>query len=457
MKKIYAISPMFSEEFRKLEERETEFLSVEASDWDFNDETEGDKPYQVLNGTALYAINGKMLPSSNFFTQVFGITTYEDIGNDFAAMAVDEEVNNILISMSTPGGAVAGISDLTESWKQLDAVKPITTHTAGMIASAGLWLASNSSGGIFASEVAEVGSIGVIMQHVSQEKMLNEMGIKVTEIKSAPLKAIGSPAKDLTEGEQAHLQMKVDEMAGLFKKQIYLSRPGVSEAAFTGEVFIASEAERLGLIDGVKTFSEVFTSAIGADGNDDSQEVLGMKKQVTAEMFEAAVAAGADPESLEIVSQEIYDALDLESTDTEVEAEVLEDEEPVVEAVEEEVESVDFEAKAIELAVELTEKDARIVELENELENLKASSDSDPLKAIALDRVSVMRVALGMQAMDMAEFPVASILAEYKALDKQFKKQFKTGGYLSENTADPVKPKAVVTNIDDARLRAVGV
>ena len=189
-----------------------------------------------------------------------------------------------------------------------------------------------------------------------------------------------------------------------------------------------------------------------------------MKKKVTAQMFEAAVAAGADPESLEIVDQEIYDALGNEGAGAgEGEGEGAgagEGEGEGAGAGEGEGEggeAVDYEAKAIELALELTEKNEQITTLTAEVETLKAASDSDPLKVIAIDRISVMRVALGMQAMDMKDFPVASIMNEYNALDKQFKKQFKTGGYLSEDAENTPKPKAVVTNIENAQLRAVGI
>jgi signal peptide peptidase SppA len=455
MKKTYAIASAFSEEFKKMEERQEEFLAVDAAGWDMGDDDNEPRPYEVVNGVATYQIKGKMLHESNLFTQIFGITTYEDIGNDFAAMAQDDEVEKILISMSTPGGSVAGISDLTDTWKQLDAVKQITVHTSGMIASAGLWLAVNSSGGIYASETAEAGSVGVLMSHVSQEQALAKAGIKVTEIKSSPLKAIGSPAKDLTQEEFDHLQKKVDETADLFRRQIYKTRPSVKEGAFTGEVFIASDALAMGLIDGVKTYSEVFTSAMGADEINTNPGGFEMKKKVTAEMYESAVASGADPGSLEIVSQDEFEALEPE---TAVEPEATEPEATEPDAVEPEATEVELlQASYDAIESELVTAQAALVSAEARVAALEKEVDAEPFRPFIVERLETMRMALGLAKVDMSEFPMESLAVEYKTIDTAFRKAYKTGGHNVEKKEEKKPVASNVTSLDEARLRSVGI
>ena len=464
MNKVYAVIALYAEDMRKMEERQEEFLATDASGWDFDgDEGSSVRPYQVVNGTAIYSIRGKMLPESNFFTQIFGIATYEDIGNAISMMSQDEEVERVLMDVSTPGGAVSGISDLSDSWRKLNAVKPITTHSPGMLASAGMWLASNSTE-IYASETADVGSIGVVLQHVSQERALDKAGIKVTEIKSAPLKHIGSPAKDLTSDELSHLQKKVDESAGLFKKQIYMSRGRVSEEAFTGETFIASTATTLGLIDGVKNFSEVFTNmsdAAIAEGDNIDPGGFDMKRKVTAAMADAAITNGADPDSLEIVSLEEYEALKVTNevvepvVDEPTAEELIKDDEPTAEEIIVELTETNaaIQAEIEDMAVELSEANVKIADLETQVE----ASNSDPLKMIAIERLAVMRVALGMTAVDMSEFPVHMLLTEYTAIDKAFKQQYKSGGTMKENAEEPEGKKANLSLVDKTKLRAVGL
>ena len=384
---------------------------------------------------------------------------------------MDEEVEKVLISMSTPGGQVSGISDLSDAWGKLNSIKPITVHTNGMLASAGYWLAVHSDK-IYASQVAEIGSIGVMITHVSHEEALKKEGIKVTEIKSAPKKAIGTPAKNLTEEEKQYLQTKVEELSKLFEIEVYKNRASVSSEVFSGETFLAAKAKSLGLIDDVKTYSDVFTEMVSGVNN---QTVGGdpMKKKVTAEMYESAVAAGADPNTLEIVSQEEFDALAetdgqiTEASDQTVEAEAQEPEESAEaqepEEVAEEPEAVaQAQARISELEAEIASMAQANEQLTAELNTLKENEQFvGKMKDFLTARMGEMRTALGLSKIDMSEFTVATVVTEYEAIDKTFKKSFKVGGVVpssAKSTEESGKTKkADITYIDRARLKAVGV
>jgi hypothetical protein len=328
-----------------------------------------------------------------------------------------------------------------------------------------VWLSSNSSE-IYASEVAEVGSIGVVMEHASHEKRLEKEGIKVTQIKSSDKKAMGSPAKDLTAEEISHLQDKVDEKNALFKKQLYAQRPGIQEEAFSGETFSAQKAQQLGLIDGIKTFSQVFEqlSAAADSENNSSREVFPMRRKLTASMAEAAIEAGADPTTIEIVSQEEYDALQAagDLNEEETQEENLEDKDENLDAEDEDLGAKDEteEDQVVALQTELAEAVAQVETLTQQVEDLTGqleASKSDPLRKIAEDRVATMRVALGLTKVSMEDFTVTSLLQEYEAVDKQFKKAFVPGGVKSKTT-DTKETKIVkMTHDANARLRAVGL
>jgi len=104
------------------------------------------------------------------------------------------------------------------------------------------------------------------------------------------------------------------------------------------------------------------------------------------------------------------------------------------------------------MAIELSEATAKITGLEAEIE----ASNSDPLKVIAIERLGVMRVALGMTAIDMSEFPVQMLMTEYTAIDKAFKKQYKHGSVIKENATEPEVKKAPLTLVEKTKLNAVG-
>ncbi len=468
MKKIYAISALYAKEFQDLLVKEQDALSNFEAYSAYEADEEEDKPYQVVNGIALYSISGKMLSTGNFFTKWMGIPTYDNIADELAQIYTDESVDKVLISMSTPGGHVAGISDLSETWSKLNAEKPITVHTAGTLASGGVWLSSNSTA-IYASEVAEVGSVGVIMEHVSYEEQLKKNGITVTQVKSSDKKGVGSPAKDLSAEDLEYLQAKVEEKNELFKKQLYSTRPGIQPEALTGEVFSAAKAFGYGLIDGVKTYSQVFEqlSASANSGNNPNpyEEDLTMKRKVTAMMAEAAIEAGANPDTLEIVSQEEYDAYvasqeeqeeshqeeNLESSEEETNLESSEEGETQEPTASEVLAGVQEELEAA--GIQIADLTAQVASLNEDLSAFK----TDDLRVVAEERVSVMRVALGMTKVDMSEFSANSLMAEYKALDKQFKKTFQTGGIVTQALEEESPKKSNITNIQNARFRSVGI
>ena len=469
MQKIYLLSALFIKEMTALEKRQTEFLQKEACSLSEEDQEHDERPYQVINGIALYGIKGKMLSEGNFFTRWFGIASYDQIGHDLGQMAEDEEVEKVLISMNTPGGSVHGISDLSDTWNRLNAIKPVTVHTSGMLASAGMWLASNSTK-IYASEVADIGSIGAVMQHVSYQEALKKEGIKVTEIKSAPLKHVGSPAKDLTEEEREHLQSQIMEADALFKKQLFQTRPQILTSAFTGATFSAAESLQMGLIDGINTFNQVFeklSASVGSDNQHSYGEEFGMKRKVTQAMATAAVANGVDPETLEIVSQEEYDQIQASGADGSGDAGDGEGGKgSAADGGDTPDELLILATAQVEtLTVELTEANASTETLTAQVTDLTTKleqSASEPLRVIAEARIAIMRTGLGLTNIDMGAFSTDSVLAEYTALDEQFTKAYKSGGHKvpkakGTDPADVTPKKTKVTQLTSARLRAVGI
>lgn len=482
MKRIYAIASLYAKEMNLLEEQQAEFISSKESYVNTPDKEDAadDRPYQVVNGIALYSIKGKMLASGNMFTRFFGVATYDAITDALSQMAQDDEVKEILASVDTPGGSVAGISDVAEAWGRVNAIKPITVHAPGTLASAGVWLTSPSTK-IYASETSDVGSIGVILQHVSYEEQLKREGIKVTEIKSSPKKAIGSPAKDLSAEDIETLEKQVMESDALFKKQMYTARPGLVAEATTGEIFSAAEALRLGLVDGISSYSKVFEQlSASADSNNHNSytEDFSMKRKVTAAMAEAAITAGASPDQLEIVSQAEYDALTTdngaEKTALEILVEKLEatsdEDKPGVQAEIDALQSeeggdsstAEIDAQVSALQDELAVATAQVASLTTELETTKASlaaANDSPLRVFAEDRMTTMRIALNLTAVDFSGFSMDSFITEYTAMDTMFKKNFKAGGHkpASKATGEAEVKKSNVTNIDQARFSATGL
>lgn len=457
MHKVLAITPLYEQAFQDLMDKAvtalTDPLTIKAySSYDKEDRP-SHKNYKVVNGVGLYSIEGAMIEKGNWFTDMMGMANYESITNDIAMMRMDESVKKPLIKMSTPGGSVAGLSDVGEAMKALNAEKGVTIHSASRIASAGIWLGSYADN-IYGSEVAEFGSVGVIMSHMSHAGALEQAGMEFTEIKSKSQKAIGSPYKALSDSDKAYLQKKVEDADALFEARVREGRPGISSDALSGEMFSAAESERLGLIDGIKTFAEVYkeVAALAADSNDeDKSGGFQMKIKMTEAMASAAIELGASADEIDVVSQEVYDALTDEEKGITPEGEPnAEDDAPEADA--------DADAEVPEELAALTAKyealEVDMAGIEVELENAKALNESnlkdmeavDDMKAELAAIMGTKRIALGLAKVDFADFTAASVLVEYKALDATFKKTFKPGGIVPKSATTKEPAAKVVTS-----------
>ena len=104
-----------------------------------------------------------------------------------------------------------------------------------------------------AAPSAQVGSIGVVMMHMSIEKALKEFGVKVTYIYAGKHKVDGNPFEDLTDDAKAAFQESVKRSYDSFVSLVSRNRGMDASAVRKTEaaVFDAEEAQSLGLIDAV--------------------------------------------------------------------------------------------------------------------------------------------------------------------------------------------------------------
>lgn len=204
-----------------------------------------------------------------------------------------------------------------------------------------------------------------------------------------------------------------------------------------------------------------------------------MKRKVTAAMAEAAITAGANPDNLEVISQKEFEALTPEEPTEKTALELLN--EKLEAASDEDKEGILAEIAALEttdeggdestavtdaqvavLEGELAVALAQVDTLNQELVDVKAqlaASDDSPLRKFAEDRMSTMRIALNLTAVDFTGFEMGSFITEYSAVDAMFKKNFSAGGHKPKvkDASDPKPQKSNVTSLDQARFAATGL
>jgi len=431
-----------------------------------DDDDEKDKrPYQVHEGIAIIEMKGPLVSRTTWMSMFMGAMSYEDLRSTFVEAITDDEVQHILIDADTPGGHVNGLGELSGLIQKLRAYKPIDTYVAGSLCSAGYWVGA-STGRIYASDTSFIGSIGVVVTHTSYEKMLEKEGIKVTKIKSGEKKQVGSSEKDLTAEDKAYLQGQVDDLFGLFKRHVLSNRPQVNADTFDGSEFVADKALAMGLVDRVMAFDDVLTHIVNQRESNGGSTI--MKKGFTAERVAAAAASGATLEDLELASgdaeaQASQAAAEAEAAATAAaEAAAVEVTAQAAAAANAQTPKAEGETVSAYLESQLAKANDKITDLTVETKELSAKiaridEHLPKMKVIVSEAVNRMMVALGLSRIDLSASTEEALIKQYEATSDQFNKTFKPGGLTGAKTPATDKPKATITNIDDAKMRSVGM
>src|SRR3954464_9963849 len=160
-------------------------------------------------------------------------------------------VSGVVISINSPGGSTTGAEELFRGIRQLAAKKPLVAFVDGTAASGG-YIAALAADHIVARETSLVGSVGVLFQYPDLSKLLDTVGVRVEEIKSAPLKAEPSPFHPTSPEARAALQQVVADTFDWFK-HLVAERRSLNDVDLgvvsTGRIFNGRQALPLKLVD----------------------------------------------------------------------------------------------------------------------------------------------------------------------------------------------------------------
>lgn len=227
------------------------------------------KPYEVINGAAVLPMHGVIARRMNLFTRISGGVSTELLGRDFKAALADGSVEQIILDVDSPGGAVDGTAELAEIIYNARGEKPITAVASGMMASAAYWIGSAADQVFITGTTTMVGSIGVVATHVDQSRAEEKMGFKVSEITAGRHKRMVSRHEPLSREGREAMQADVDYIYGLFLEAVGKHRgvgdlDRVHEEMADARDFIGLQAVEAGLVDGVSTIEAVIGEQ---DGN----------------------------------------------------------------------------------------------------------------------------------------------------------------------------------------------
>lgn len=240
------------------EEREARFAAIQGA------ARRPDGMIQV-GPVAILPVMGVLAQRLDLFSEMSGGVSAERVGSRLDALVADKSVKKIVMAFDSPGGSVYGIEELGRKIRAAGEQKKIVGIADSVAASAAYWLIAQT-GEVNVTPGGQVGSIGVIVQHVDDTQAEALKGEKSTFITSSPYKA--ETVGPLTDEARAELQRKVDHYHGLFVAAIAKGRgmtPARVEKDFgQGRMVTAQAAVDRGMADRVATLEQVL-SRLGAD------------------------------------------------------------------------------------------------------------------------------------------------------------------------------------------------
>jgi protease-4 len=173
----------------------------------------------------------------------------------------------LVVSISSPGGTTYGGERIYKALIKAGQSKPVVADVRTLAASAGYMIAA-SADHIVAGESSIVGSIGVIFQYAQAQDLLNKIGVRIEDIKSAPLKAEPSPFHEASEEAKAMIRAMVidsyDWFVDLVADRRGLNRDEVLTLA-DGSIFTGRQGLENGLVDALGGEAEIRAYLDGRD------------------------------------------------------------------------------------------------------------------------------------------------------------------------------------------------
>lgn len=242
--------------------KEVQELQIDASDLELG----GAKSVLQKQGNrAMISIEGPMMFNPGVFDRlVMGATSTLDIMEAVQDVANDSKIKSVVFTINSPGGEAHKIHSLADMVHELSQIKPTAALNMGVMASAAYHVGSQVNKIYVDDQLNLTGSIGTMAVLTDSSEAAKQAGVKVIPVVTGELKAAGMPGTEVDDKMIASVQKRVNELQSVFSRNVNRSRPTIDlqdgSTVRSGDVFGAEESLQLGLIDGVMSLDQIFTS-----------------------------------------------------------------------------------------------------------------------------------------------------------------------------------------------------
>ena len=222
------------------------------------------KEFEMYENVAVIRINGVMMKSIP--KSINGTSTIY-CRNLIKKASMDKDVKAIILKVDSGGGHVAGTMELASEVLKAKAQKPVYSYIEDCGASASYWVASQADK-VYSNQMANVGSIGTLVVLEDHSARAEKEGIKVHVVSTGDFKGAGVTGTEITKELLGYVQEIVDKTNIHFLSAVQTAR-GFSDEQINsianGKVWLAEEAQKLGLIDSIMTFEDLLGSLINSE------------------------------------------------------------------------------------------------------------------------------------------------------------------------------------------------
>lgn len=168
---------------------------------------------------------------------------------DLNERAISQNADAVVYEINSGGGAVVASKEMM---REIDSVEVPTVCRFRDITASGAYLASLGCDHLVADSSSVTGSIGVQASYLEYSGLLDRLGIEYVNVTAGRHKDTGSKYRNITDEESQILKEKTqtvhEDFLSLVDKRRNLTESQLSEVR-TGEIFLGTEAEELGLVD----------------------------------------------------------------------------------------------------------------------------------------------------------------------------------------------------------------
>jgi protease IV len=233
----------------------------------------------VLGGTLLLVLHFFNPSSTGLFEEKIGvvsitgtISSSKKISSELVKFAKDDSIRAIILRINSPGGGVGATQEIYREVQKITSQKPVVASMGSIAASGGYYVAAPATK-IVSNPGTITGSIGVFIQFVRLEELMNKIGVDLEIVKSGEFKDMGSPDRKLTQRDREIIGALIKDLQGQFVSAVAsgrnLSVEKVQEIA-DGRIFSGARAKDLGLVDFMGNFQdavEITRKIVGIEGD----------------------------------------------------------------------------------------------------------------------------------------------------------------------------------------------